>query len=101
MQISQYLIVKKSGSKWSPRYSSRTTVNTPSLEANEVAIKINLTLPDAVFEKPAFEAEIVVPEDAVSKPVIEAETIDNVEKIIKQQTGFTVKLEAVTEEDDE
>ena len=92
MQISQYIIVKKTN-KW--KHSSRMTVGTPALASNEVAVKVVLTLPDAIFDKPAFEAKVVVPEEAVSKPVITAEVIDNVQEIIKQNTGFEVKLEVV------
>lgn len=98
MQVSQYLIVKKSGTKYAPRYTVRVTKSTPALASNEIAMKVNLVLPDAIFDKPAFEAKVVVPDAAVSKPVISAEVIDNVEDIIKQNTGFEVKLTLVTPE---
>jgi hypothetical protein len=74
------------------------TTENPALAANEVAVKVTLELPDAVFEKPAFEAKIEIPEAAVSKPVINAEVVDNVQEIIKQNTGFTVKLELIEKE---
>jgi len=97
MKISQYIIVKKkdrySGSNG--YFSSRMTQTAPSLEANEVAVKVELTLPDEIFTKPAFQASITVPKEAVSQPVIEASVIDNVQKIIKQNTGFEVKLQVV------
>ena len=99
MKISQYLIVKKYGSVHYPKYSSRLTAGSPSLQSNEIAVKLNLELPDAIFDKPAFEAKVVVPDEAVSKPVIEASVIDNVEDIIKKNTGFEVKLMVVEPED--
>lgn len=92
MKISQYLIIKRK-SKYS--YTSRMTVGSPALASNEVAIKLFLELPDAIFDKPAFEAKVIVPDSAVSKPIISAEVIDNVQDIIKQNTGFEVKLEVV------
>ena len=100
MQISQYIIIKKGGGYY-PRYSSRVTKGSPSLAANEVAVKVKLELPDAIFDKPAFEAEITVPEEAVSKPVITAEVVDNVEEIIKQNTGFEVTLQVVEKDEEE
>lgn len=100
MQISQYLIVKK-GNGYYPKYTSRMTVGSPALASNEVAVKVVLTLPDAIFEKPAFEAKVIVPDEAVSKPVISAEVIDNVQDIIKQNTGFEVKLEVVEKDSEE
>lgn len=95
MEISQYIIVKRTGNGYYKRYTSRLTKASPALASNEVAVKVRIELPDAIFDKPAFEAKVVVPEEAVSKPVIEASVIDNVEQIIKQNTGFEVKLEIV------
>lgn len=100
MQISQYIIVKKTGN-WRKMYTSRMSIETPTLKPDEVAVKVTLSLPDVVFTKPALEAKVTVPESAVSQPIINKETIDNVEQIIKQQTGFSVKLEAITEEENE
>ncbi len=96
MKISQYLIVKRANRY---KYTSRMTVGSPALQANEVAVKISLELPDAIFDKPAFEAKVVVPDAAVSKPIISADVIDNVQDIIKQNTGFEVKLEVVEVDD--
>lgn len=92
MQISQYIIIKKKN-KWS--YGSRMTKESPALASNEVAVKVILEMPDGIFDKPAFEAQINIPEEAITKPVISAEVIDNVQDIIKQNTGFEVKLEVV------
>lgn len=96
MRTSQYIIVKKTG-RFS--YGTRMTKSSPALAPNEIAVKVVLEIPDAIFEKPTLEANIVVPETAVNKPVITAETIDNVEQIIKQNTGFSVTL-AVVEQDE-
>lgn len=96
MRVEQYIIVKKSG-RFS--YSSRMTKGTPALDRNEIAVKVSIEIPDAIFERPALTATIKVPDTAVSKPVIEAEVIDNVQDIIKQNTGFDVKLEVVSEQE--
>lgn len=100
MQVSNYLVVKKTGN-WRKMYTTRLTVDSPNLQSNEVAVKIVLSIPDAVFEKPAFEAKMVIPEEAVNQTVISAEIIDNVQEIIKQNTGFDVKLQIVEPDKEE
>lgn len=62
-------------------------------------MRIQIEIPDEVFDKPQFQASIKVPKDAVSAPVISAEIVDNVEEIIKQQTGFEVKLNLIEPEE--
>lgn len=77
----------------------RVTKTTPALDYNEIALKLDIELPDELFSKPRLEATIKVPKDAVSAPVIEAGVIDNVQEIIKQNTGFEVRLNMVPVED--
>lgn len=74
------------------------TKSSPALASNEVAVKVSIELPDEIFDKPSLQANIVVPASAVSKPVINAGVIDNVQEIIKQNTGFDVRLEVVSSE---
>lgn len=100
MKISQYIIVKKGGGYY-PKYTSRMTVGSPALQSNEVAVKVSIEMPDEIFDKPSLVAELKVPKEAVSQPVISAEVIDNVQDIIKQNTGFEVKLEVVEKDEDE
>ena len=99
MKISQYIIVKKGGHPSWPKYRSRMTTGSPALASNEVAVKVSIELPDQIFDRPALQADIVVPEEAVSKPIIEAAVIDNVQEIIKKNTGFDVRLEVVEKDD--
>lgn len=102
MKITPYIIIKRTGQYvYNRKYTSRMTVGSPALASNEIAIKLSLEVPDAIFDKPALEAKITIPEEAVSKPVISAETIDNVQDLIKQNLGFEVKLEVVTPEEEE
>lgn len=97
MLITQYLVLKKTN-RW--KYSSRLTRGSPALASNEIAVKISIEVPEEIFDKPTLEAKISVPKEAITRPVIEASVIDNVEQIIKQNTGFEVKLEVV-EKDEE
>lgn len=95
MQINQYIVIKRTGGKYAHKYSSRLAKNSPGLDSNEIAMKLSIEVPDDIFDKPTLQAKITVPKEAVSRPVIESTVIDNVEQIIKQNTGFEVKLEVV------
>lgn len=101
MNESLYLCIRKYGHSYNPKYLFRVTKTSPSLDKNEIALRIEVNVPDAVFEKPQLEATINVPEEAVNAPVISAEVVDNVEEIIKQNTGFEVKLNLVKPEEEE
>jgi hypothetical protein len=76
------------------------TKESPALASNEIAVKVSLEIPDAIFDKPTLQANITIPAEAVSKPVINAEVIDNVQEVIKQNTGFNVKLEVVDKDEE-
>jgi hypothetical protein len=91
-----YIAVRKKGYH---DMSARLTKTSPALDHDEIAIKVSLEVPEELLTKPQLHAKVTVPEEAVSKPIIEADVIDNVESIIAEQTGFNVRLEAVTEED--
>lgn len=97
MRITQYIVIKKTN-RW--KFTSRMTKGSPALASNEIAVKVAIEVPDEIFDKPALQAEIKIPQEAVSKPTISAEVIDNVQDIIKQNTGFEVKLEVVEKDED-
>lgn len=99
MRTTGYLCIKKTGSTYNPKALLRVTKTSPALDFNEIAVKLDLELPDELFAKPRLEAKIAVPKEAVSAPVISAEVIDNVQDIIKQSTGFEVRLNLVEVED--
>ncbi len=98
MQITQYIVIKKKN-RWS--YGSRMTKSNPAIASNEIAVKVMIEIPDAVFDKPTLQAQITIPEEAVSRPVISAEVVDNVQEIIKQNTGFDVRLEVIEKDKEE
>lgn len=97
MKTTLYLCVKKSENRFDPSF--RVTKTKPGLMSNEIAVKINLELPDALFTKPQLEAKVTVSEKAVAPTTIDAEVVDNVEQIIKEKTGFDVKLTVVKDEE--
>jgi hypothetical protein len=70
------------------------------LESGEVAIKVVVNVPDALFTSPILQASINVPEGAVSKPVIDAVVLDNIKESLNQQFGLYVRV-ALVENDRE
>jgi len=89
-----YLVVKKkSGCQKS--LCGRLSQRSPSLKSGEVAIKVCVVVPEALFVKPQLEAKVIIPESAVSKPVIDATVLDNVREIMEQQTGLDVSVRLV------
>jgi hypothetical protein len=89
-----YLAVKKNRKTWKG-LSARLTNTTPSLASGEVAIKVVVNVPDALFTRPILQASINVPEGAVSKPVIDATVLDNIKESLNQQFGLDVRVSLV------
>lgn len=100
MRLTRYIAVKKYGSKHWPKYSARMTAGNPALSANEVAMRVTLELPDALFEKPQLQASIVVPDDAVAAPIIDATVLDNIKETLSQNLGVDLNIEIVEQADD-
>lgn len=89
-----YIVVKKKKG-WNAPLAARLTNKVPALAASEVAIKLKVSIPDALFNRPQLQAKIVIPEDAISKPMIDAVVLDNVKELIEQQMGLDISLSVV------
>lgn len=72
----------------------RVSKGKPSTGADEIALSLNLDIPDALFAKPTLEASIKVPDKGQHGPVITAEVCENIAAIIKEQTGITLNIRA-------
>lgn len=70
--------------------SAKAAMKKPSTKANEIAIALDLDIPDALFEKPALEAKIKV--DPVNKGAIPVTVANDIAKIIAEQLGVNVTL---------
>jgi hypothetical protein len=84
MKIDCYLIVSKSG-------STSIRKGRPALNWDEVAILLNIDIPDAVFTRPQMKADIKIPDEAGNPNVISAETQQEVQNIL-QEKGFEVRV---------
>lgn len=66
----------------------------PSIRGSEIALKVVLELPDAIFEIPQYEAKISVPDSIIPGSVVNAEVADNIAAVLSQQLGINVHVSA-------
>ena len=88
MTIIKYLIINKNG-------SVSVREREPRMAGNEIALKIQLEVPIALFQRPVLEAYMKIPLEAVPKTKISTSITDNVEKIIKEATGLNMVVKVV------
>lgn len=92
MKVSNWLIIDKNGIK-----AARKTK--PALDWDEIAIKVNLDIPNELFQRPTIEATVQVkdiPNNAY-EPEIVLDTVD----LIEQQTGAKINFKVVPAEEAE
>ena len=63
---------------------------------DEVAIKMCVEIPDAIFERPALEAKITVSADNLAGPVITADVCDNIAEVLSEQLGLNMHVSSET-----
>lgn len=88
------------------RVTERGSVNATKMKPNrigvdEIALRLELDLPGALFTKPRLVATMRVPEKAVSQAEITTSVTDNLEEAIKTATGLDMVVRIKEEEDDE
>lgn len=88
------MIVRKD-SRYPYDLKARLANKLPALAVGEVPIKVDVSVPDALFKRPQLQASITVPESSVSSPVIDAVVLDNIQQVLQQQTGMDVKVSLV------
>ncbi len=76
-----------------PRIVIGKSSESPKLNAGEVAIRVMLALPQALFQKPALRATVSVPENAVTGPVVDAKVINNIREVIAAEMGIQLTIE--------
>lgn len=91
MKVSNWLVIDRNGVK-------ATRKTKPSLDWDEIAIKINLEIPNELFQRPTLEATVQVtdlPNNAY-KPDVIIDTVD----LIEQQTGAKINFTVVQATDE-
>lgn len=92
MRVSNWLIIDRNGIK-------ATRKAKPGLDWDEIAIKLNIEVPDELFDRPTIEATVQVkdvPNNAYEPQLI----IDDIENI-EQRTGAKVNLTVSHVKEDE
>jgi len=87
MILTNWLVVNKNGVK-------SVRKQKPSLDWDEVAVKLNIDVPKELFERPTLEASIVVSEipNNAYHPEVILDTVD----LIEQQTGAKINFTVST-----
>lgn len=80
--------------------SFHVTRKKPLTGANEVAIRLDIELPETLFEVPQLSAAIKVPESATSRPVISADVQDNIAAALRKQLGMKVTISVPAESEE-
>lgn len=93
MILDKYLIINSRG-------GIAVRERPPRLGGNEIALRIKLDVPDALFQRPVLVANMSIPATAVPKSTITTQVADNVEKLIKEATGLTMNVTVVEHEEE-
>jgi len=96
MNASFYLVIQGKEAKYGsvPREillgGVRTCKTKPSLGADEIAVKVELAIPDSLFRKPTLVASITVPD--IGEPVVSADFSERLSELVREQMGVTLNI---------
>ncbi len=93
-----YLIVKARKHYGWELTGFRTRKTKPDVARDEVAIKLQLRLPTALFVKPTLGAQIRVDGD-VPEIDLSPETVETIQDVIRSQSGLDVQLSIIEPDD--
>ena len=109
MQASFYLIIQgkkhhiprlaREGHKQTGTIEVRK--NKPNTRQDEIAVKMDLEIPDSLFEKPTLHVGASIPEDGGYGPEIPAEVQQNIAEVVRERTGLTVHISAAEAEEED
>lgn len=94
MRTKFYLHVTSNG-------STRTTKSKVQNYIDEIAIQMELDLPDSLFTKPLIKGKITISEDMVNPKEIDAVVKDEIKNAIESVDGIKLELIMPKEETDE
>lgn len=70
----------------------------PATNADEIAVKISIEVPDNYFEKPDLHAQLTLPVPA--NDTIKSEVVSGFAKELEKQMGMKVRLSLIEPEED-
>ena len=89
-----WLVVKVTNLEpsWKTTATARLAKKKPTVTRDEMAMRISVELPRALFVRPALSAEIRV-RDSDSPPAeISLDVRDTIEEVLRERTGFDVRV---------
>jgi hypothetical protein len=96
MILDKYIVIEGKESRYgSLSLTARMVERVPKLKGNEVALRLAIDLPKALFTRPTLEARMTIPDEAVPTIEITPEVTDNISKIIRESTGLTMSVNVV------
>lgn len=99
MRLQKYLVVSKAHSRYgyaSPKVELKE--REPKVQGNEVAIFLDIEIPEAFFTRPTLIAQMTIPSEAVPKNSITTNVTNNLARIIKDATGLTMSVSVVEQD---
>ena len=94
VSINCYMVVTRNLPNYGYRketFSTRVAKNKPGVKSNEVAIRIELSLPRALFTRPSLTAKIRIDPSEMPSAEINAETVSVLENLIRKE-GYEVRV---------
>lgn len=91
LEVNIYVIVSETG-------RVRTSKNPPRLNKDEIPIRLRLSIPRKMFERPLIQATVKVDEAAIIPKEISPEILISTADLIEQQTGMKVELTVIQPE---
>lgn len=88
MKLRKFLAVRSNG-------SVRVASNKPSLAVDEIAIQLNIEIPDQLFKKPTLVADIKVDDELGNQTLISSEVINNVKELISDSLGLELRVSSI------
>ncbi len=83
------------------RGTARLVGSKPQVRSDEVAVFLEIEIPNALFDKPRLVANIKIPESAVPAKEITADVTDNIEEAIRTATGLEMRVSVVGSNEEE
>jgi len=79
-----------------PKYGVlRFRKSKPTLRADEVAIYLDIRLPDALYVKPTLQATVTIKDEAVTPEILTPDIVITTAEMIEKATGMKVEIRVV------
>ncbi len=78
---------------WQGRPSVRLTAKKPSVARHEVVVKVEIDLPNSLFQRPALTARVTVPE-GTSTPEISVDMQQAIADLVRDNLGIHLTISA-------